>query len=88
MAKKLAATATIEGEINQRLATAQSLPPLYRHLRISSPRRADPADRGANWHVDNLQTSVGTEGPFPQIVVDEISRIVGEVQKEFDCGDW
>ena len=88
MAKKLAAATTIEAVINRRLATAQSLPPLYRHLRISSSRRAVLADRGANWHIDNLQTSVGPEGPLPQQVVDEISRIVREAQKEFDCIDW
>ncbi len=88
MAKKLATARQIHDELNRRMATAQGLPEFYRKLRVSMPRQASPADRGCNWHVDNLQASVATEGPIPQHVVDESGRIVGEMEAEYDCSDW
>lgn len=89
MAKTFATTEEIKAELDRTIEASPILRGFYSKLCLSMPRQAYPADRGANWHVDNMQPSVATEeGAIPESVMAEISRIVGSVQSEYDCSDW
>lgn len=81
MAKKLKTAKEIRDEINRRLAEGRELDGDCRECRVLTPRQADPADYGRNWHVEHVsQFSPGCEGV--------ISSIVGAVGREYDCSDW
>lgn len=89
MAKRRISAKQIQGEIARRLTAAQRMPELYKTLSKWTPGQADPADAGANWHVDNLRHAARIDGQAKaQVASDEIRRVVAEVQAQFDCSDW
>lgn len=79
MTKRVLTAEQITGEINRRMADCLDVD--CHDCLVLTASQATTEDYGGNWKVDGLYGC--TRG-----CIVELSRIVGELRREYDCSDW